>query len=146
MRTERQAGRRLAPLILVLSAALLLSACGRTDLGYRAPTEVDVIDRRGRASLPFDVTEFSWRYLPDGRRIELTGTIRNNGRAPQGGFVYALMFDEDGLGTAMGEGAITPALVRPGADGQFTIVAQTNRPRSVRPLKAIRLLTNTQKD
>ena len=138
--------RLLGLILLAASAALFLSACGRGNLGYRPPTDVDVIDKRAKASLPFDVTEFQWSYLPGGRQIKVTGTIRNNGRNPAGGFVYALMFDEDGIGTAMGEGLITPGLIQPGQSGSFTVVAQTSRPQSVKPLKAIRLLTNTQSD
>ena len=146
MTNKTCAGRLFVLTILTVSAVMLLSACGRTNLGYRPPTDVDVIDKRAKASLPFDVTDFQWTYLPGGRQLKVTGSIRNNGRTPAGGFVYALMFDEDGIGTAMGEGLITPGVIQPGESGSFTVVAQTNRPQSLKPLKAIRLLTNTQRD
>lgn len=127
----------------VLLLALGLAACGRVNTAYRAPIDEDVIEKATN-SLDFDVQEFKWAYLRDGRGLKVTGTIKNNTGQAQRAVIYALMFDEKGLGTAMGEARVNPPVLPPGAVGSFTIVAATNRTQASEPLLHLRLLTNTQ--
>ncbi len=100
--------------VLVLVAALVgLAACAPVNTAYRAPIDHDVTER-AKVGLPFDVQDFTWTYVQGGSRLKVSGTIKNNGRAARRGVIYALMFDEKGLGVAMGESSISP-VCRPGA-------------------------------
>lgn len=120
-----------------------LTACGRVNSAYRAPIKRDVIERSTN-SLAFDVQEFKWSYMRDGRGLQVIGTIKNNTGRTQRAVIYALMFDEKGLGTAMGEAEVYPPVLEPGGVGTFTIIAATNRTQSTEPIRHLRLLTNTQ--
>lgn len=139
---ERCGIARLLPLF-ILFLALGPAACGRVNTAYRAPIDGDVIEKATN-SLDFDVQDFKWAYMRDGRGLKVTGTIKNNTGQTQRAVIYALMFDEKGLGTAMGETRVNPPVLQPGAVGSFTIVAATNRPQATEPILHLRLLTNTQ--
>jgi|GEM_PF-2084794 len=137
---------RLLPRLFLVSALMLvLAACApRINTAYRAPIDADTIERATN-SLAFDVQDFQWSYMRDGRGLKVVGLIKNNtGEIQRRAVVYALVFDEQGLGTAMGEAQVKPTVLKPGAVGKFTLVAATNRPKDGEPLRHLRLLTNTQ--
>lgn len=145
LRKPKAKGSRLKKLTALLALALLMSlpACGRVNTAYRPPIDQDVIERATN-SLPFDVQEFTWAYMPDGRGLKVSGTIKNNGPATQRAVIYALLFDEEGIGTAMGQTTAHPPVLAPEQTGRFTLLVATSRPRDERPLRHLRLLTNTQ--
>lgn len=133
----------IARLLLLFVLLLILVACGRVNTAYREPIDENVIEKATN-SLDFDVQDFKWAYMRDGRGLKVTGTIKNNTGQAQRAVIYALMFDEKGLGTAMGETRVNPSVLQPGAVGSFTIVAATNRTQATEPIQHLRLLTNTQ--
>lgn len=136
--------RRLGRPLLLLALLLALAACARVNTAYRAPIDADTIERATN-SLAFDVQDFQWSYMRDGRGLKIVALIKNNtGEVQRRAVVYALVFDEKGIGTAMGEAQVSPTVLKPGAVGKFTLVAATNRPRDGEPLRHLRLLTNTQ--
>ena len=138
-RTVFQAVRLLALLCL----PLVFSACAPANPAYKASIKADVSER-APVGFPFDVEDFQWSYVDGGNRLQVSGRIKNNGSTARRGVIYALIFDEKGQGVALGESGISPAVLEPGQSGSFSIVAKTSRPQRGRPIKHLRLLTNTQ--
>lgn len=137
--------RQLSFLAALTAAAFLLNACAANHV-YKAPTSVDVFER-APDSLKVDVTGFNWTYLPDGR-LEITGTAKNNTRQEQLYVtLFAMLFDEAGDPVALGESAVTPAILPKGGQGSFRIVAQTSRPVGIKHLRLLTKAVNeTQQD
>lgn len=139
-----KSGRLLRPLFLTVLILALAACAGRVNTAYRAPIDADTIERATN-SMAFDVQDFHWSYMRDGRGLKIVGLIKNNtGEIQRRAMVYALVFDENGIGTAMGEAQVNPTVLKPGAVGKFTLVAATSRPKNEEPLRHLRLLTNTQ--
>ncbi len=121
----------------------LANACAPVNSAYKAPIKADLAEK-APVGLDFEVKDFKWDYLSDGRRLQVTGTIENHTKTARRGTIFAMLFDEKGLGVAMGESQISPAVLEPGQSGTFTIVAQTSRPKGPQAIKHLRLLTNVQ--
>jgi hypothetical protein len=137
-------GTLFRPLLLIALILTLAACAARVNTAYRAPIDADTIERATN-SLAFDVQDFHWSYMRDGRGLKVVGLIKNNtGEIQRRAVVYALVFDEKGIGTAMGEAQVSPTVLKSGAVGKFTLVAATNRPKDEEPLRHLRLLTNTQ--
>lgn len=137
-------GAVLRPLLLAALMLALAACASRVNTAYRAPIDADTIEKATN-SMAFDVQDFHWSYMRDGRGLKVVGLIKNNtGETQRRALVYALLFDEKGIGTAMGEAQVSPTVLKPGAVGKFTLVAATSRPKDGEPLRHLRLLTNTQ--
>ena len=135
--------------IIVLALALFLaatffSACApKKDSPYKDPISQDVSESAS-VGLKFEVQDFKWAYVNGGKSLQVTGTIKNKTKKAHHAVIYAMMFDENGAGVAMGESFITPAYLEPGQSGSFSVLAQTNRPQGPNGIRHLRLLTNAQ--
>lgn len=134
----------LAGAVLLLGPAFFVSGCGApVNVAWRPPTDVDVSEIAS-CGLKYEVTDFRWTYVDGGRRLQVSGRVRNNENKTSRAVIYGFMFDEKGDGVALGESWTTPRYLEPGQSGDFTIIAQTSRPASGDKIKNIRLLTNAQ--
>lgn len=130
--------------LLLAGPVFFVGGCGRpTNVAWRPPTDVDVIEQAA-VGLDYEVTEFKWVYIDGGRRLQVSGKVTNKEKKTSRAVIYGFMFDERGDGVAMGESWTSPRFLEPGQSGEFSIIAQTNRPASVDRIKNIRLLTNAQ--
>lgn len=130
-----------AAALLVCSLAFL-AACSPVNYAAKAPIDKDVSERAPK-SIKIDVQDFSWSYA-GGDRIRVTATVKNNtGRSQSGLTIFAMLFDENGTGVALGESFISPPYLSAGTSGTIEFTARTSRPAG---LKHIRLLTNAVKE
>ena len=134
---------------LALVAALGVGACAQPAVsGLKPPTRVDIAES-APVGLRVEVRDFQWVYWSSGQGLVVTGKVRNNtGRLQQPVFLYALLFDETGLGVGLGEAKVSPAALPAGAEGDFRLSVKTSRTRQGRqgPIKHLRLLTNAQNE
>lgn len=134
----------MAGALLLIGPIFFIQGCGKpVNVAWRPPTNVDVIEKAS-CGLNYEVTEFKWAYINDGRSLQVSGSIKNNEKRASRAVIYGFMFDEKGDGVAIGESWTSPRFLEPGQSGTFSIVAQTNRPASGEKIRNIRLLTNAQ--
>ena len=133
-------------LIRLLAIGLLTgftaTACSPVNYAIKAPIDRNVSERAPK-SLKIEVQEFTWSYV-GGDRIQAKATVKNNTGRPQTSLtIFAMLFDENGQGVAMGESFISPPYLAAGAVGSIEINARTSRPSGI---KHIRLLTNAVRE
>lgn len=130
------AGRRCWPLVL---AALLVAsvACG-SRYGLKPPISRDTIEK-APVGLDIEVSSFSWAYQSGGYLFIKGQALNNSGRAHSDLNLFAMLFDEDGRGVALGEARLSPSTLEPGQTAAFQLKAAASRPRGI---KYLRLLTH----
>ncbi len=123
---------------LLLAALLAVSAACGSRYGLKPPISRDTIEK-APVGLNIEASQFSWAYQSGGYLLIEGQAVNKSGRSHSDLNLFAMLFDEEGRGVALGEARLSPSTLEPGQTASFQLKVASSRPRGI---KYLRLLTH----